>query len=261
MDKSKAVNIHTWPSLTSPLLVAAWPGIGEVGLRATTYLRDKLGAERFAYIHPQKFFASDGCVVKNSVVQKPSLPQSEFYFWKNNEGEDLVIFVGEIQPTAYESEFAYLILDLAQTLGVKRVYTFAAALVPRWEENPQAWAVATEPSILAELEREEPPFQDSFYIGGMNGLLLAQAKEKGMEGVGILGETPQVAAKLPNPLAAAAILKKFKTIINIELDLKDIEAEAERARREIDELMQESRRQLIDQLTLPLWERGDETQN
>jgi hypothetical protein len=228
---------------------------------AVTYLRDKLGAERFAHIHPQKFFTLDGCMVKNNVVQNPSLPQNNFYFWRRDGGEDLVIFVGETQPTAYENEFALLILDFAERLGVKRVLTFAGALVSRWEGSPKAQVVATEPFMLTELDIEDPPFQDSFYISGMNGLLLALAKQRGMGGVCILGEIPQVAAKLPNPLAATAILREFKRITKIELDLKDIEVEADKQEQKMDELMQESRRQFIDQLTLPLWEREDEAQN
>jgi hypothetical protein len=261
MDRLKAVRILSRPSLTSPVLVAAWPGIGEVGLMAVTYLRDKLGAERFAHIHPQKFFTLDGCMVKNSVVQNLSLPQNNFYFWRRDGGEDLVIFVGETQPTAYENEFALLILDFAERLGVKRVLTFAGALVSRWEGSPKAQVVATEPFMLTELDIEDPPFQDSFYISGMNGLLLALAKQRGMGGVCILGEIPQVAAKLPNPLAATAILREFKRITKIELDLKDIEMEADKQEQKMDELMQESRRQFIDQLTFPLWEREDEAQN
>ena len=261
MDRLKAVKILSRPLLTSPILVAAWPGIGEVGLMAATYLRDKLGAERFAHIHPQKFFTLDGCMVKNSVVQNPSLPQNNFYFWRRDGGKDLVIFLGETQPTACETEFAHLILDFAEQLGVEKVLTLAGALVSRWEGSPKAQVVATEPFILTELGIEEPPFQDSFYISGMNGLLLALAKERGMGGVCILGETPQIMAKLPNPLAALAILREFKRITRIELDLKDIEVEADKQEQKMDELMRESRRQFIDQLTFPLWEREDEAQN
>ena len=38
------VTIHKEPKLHNPCLLAAWPGVANVALEATTYLKDKLGA-------------------------------------------------------------------------------------------------------------------------------------------------------------------------------------------------------------------------
>ncbi len=40
-----AIELYQEPILNNPIMVAAWPGISNVALKAASYLRDKLGAE------------------------------------------------------------------------------------------------------------------------------------------------------------------------------------------------------------------------
>jgi hypothetical protein len=44
------------PDLIDPVMVAAWPGIGNIGLIALDTLRRALRAEHMAYIEPSQFF-------------------------------------------------------------------------------------------------------------------------------------------------------------------------------------------------------------
>ena len=41
----KTIKIKKRPRLKSPILVAAWPGMGDVALKAAIYLKDKLAAD------------------------------------------------------------------------------------------------------------------------------------------------------------------------------------------------------------------------
>jgi len=50
------VKLQKEPKLNSPYLVAAWPGMGNVALKAATYLREKLRAEEFGEIEADGFF-------------------------------------------------------------------------------------------------------------------------------------------------------------------------------------------------------------
>lgn len=76
------VTIHKEPKLYNPCLVAAWPGVANVALEATTYLKDKLQAEEFAEIEAQPFFEVTGVYVEKNLVQPPRLPENKFYYWK-----------------------------------------------------------------------------------------------------------------------------------------------------------------------------------
>jgi proteasome assembly chaperone (PAC2) family protein len=109
----EGIEWHKKPKLKDPCLIVAWPGMGEVAIKAATYLVDKLKAEPFAQINPQDFFYLTGSMVQEGILSLPELPYSKFYYWKNpvakqglptriiegvGEFADLIIFCSDAQP-------------------------------------------------------------------------------------------------------------------------------------------------------------------
>jgi len=255
----EVIKIYKEPKLTNPSLVAAWPGIANVALEAASYLRKELKAERFAEIEPLPFFDPSGVLIKDNLIQPPSFPRSEFYHWKRGEAKgDLIIFLGEAQPTSQSYELANKVLDLAQKFGVRWVYTFAAALIPNFTDKPRVWAAVTDSELLSELEGHGLDLKGDFFVAGMNGLLLSVAKERDMKGICLLGETPRFLGEVSNPAASQAVLQVLTKLLNIEIDMSELEEAASQARQELERIVKESRREFIDQFTVPLWERPEE---
>jgi len=254
-----SIRVDREPKLESPSLIAAWPGIANVALTAASYLADKLAAREFAEIEPLSYFDVEGTYVEANLIQLPRLPQNKFYYSSGRGSrQDLVIFVGEAQPASRNHQLANEILDFAQRLGVAQIYTFAAAIVPQFNENPRVWAAATDDQLLHELQSLGLVLRGNFYIAGMNGLLLSLAKERNMKGVCLLGETPRYLSEVGNPIASKSVLSVLAKLINVDIDLTELEQMVEQARQEIEEAIRESRRQYIDRFTVPLWERGEE---
>ncbi|GAI07570.1 unnamed protein product [marine sediment metagenome] len=108
VDKMKdLVKLYARPKLNSPSMLASWPGIGNVSIIVATYLERKLGFKKLAEIEPSHFFDPIGIVVKDNVVEAPQFPQSKFYYWKNKgEGSDVILFIGDDQPSATGYELA-----------------------------------------------------------------------------------------------------------------------------------------------------------
>jgi len=253
------VVIHKEPKLRSPSLLAAWPGVANVALEATTYLKDKLQAVEFAEIEAQSFFEVTGVYVQKNLVQPPRLPENKFYYWKRKGREgDLIIFLGEAQPSTRNREFADMILDVVERFGVKVVYTCAAALISHFPEQPRVWAAATDGELLDEMEREGLVLKGDFFIAGMNGLLLSMAKEREMKGVCLLGETPRYLSEMRNPTASQAVLRVLTKLLRVDIDMTEMDNLAAQSRQQIEELIKESRRQFISDFTVPLWERPQE---
>lgn len=251
--------LHKEPKLSKPVLIAAWPGVANVALEAVTYLKDKLNAEEFAEVDPTSFFDLSGVFVEKNLVQLPRLPQSKFFYWKRNDPKgDLIIFTGEAQPSAKSHEFAGKILDFAHGLGVREIYTLAAALISQFPEKPRVWAAATDPENLQELERNGLVLKGDFYIAGMNGVLLSVAREKGLKATCLLGETPRYLSEMRYPIASLAILEELTRLLRLEIDMTELSGMAQQARQQIDEMVKESRRQFIKDFTVPLWERPEE---
>ena len=48
------------PQMETPILIASWPGIGNIGLIAVDTLRGILEAEEFGEIEPWEFFIPSG---------------------------------------------------------------------------------------------------------------------------------------------------------------------------------------------------------
>lgn len=226
-------------------LVAAWPGMGNVAVLAAGYLVNTLGLKpigemvvRSAGIGPtaprgnapalniSDVFDVEHVQVKDGVVIPPRLPRNLlFQSQQPINGRNLIVFIGEAQPSSGNYAFAHALLDKAQQLGASRVLTFASmASELQAAQQPQVFGVATEPTLLDQLKRAEvTPLSDG-QITGLNGVLLGAALERHMPGVCLLGEIPGFAAPIANPRAAKGVLDSFSVMTSIDLDFKPLDS-------------------------------------
>jgi proteasome assembly chaperone (PAC2) family protein len=254
-------SIKLWarPKLNEPNLLAAWPGVGNVAIIIATYLTTKLGFKDLAEIEPAEFFDPTGVLVEDSVIEAPQFPQSKFLYRKNDnkEGSDLILFLGDDQPPAKGYELAHCILDVAERFHVQRVYTCAAALTRiHHTEMPKVWGVGTTSDLVQELKRLNLKQKGNLQIAGLNGLLLGVAKEREIDGLCLLGEVPNYASRMPNPMAALAVLRVLAKMLDIKVDYNDLSRLAEEAREKMKQAAAEAMGQYIDYFTQPIWEQG-----
>lgn len=243
------------PKLESPSLVACWPGIGNIGLIAVDTLRRELEAEEFAEIEPWDFFYPKKIVVKDGIMEGLEFPISKF-FLKRIEGRDLLIFIGEEQPTEGSKiyaagpkgyQMANLVLDVAQRFGCQRVYTSGAAVSPvHHSATPRVWAVPNNMDMVDELMGYENTILMSDVqgrggegnISGLNGLLLGVARKRGLEALCLMGEIPMYLQGLPFPYpkASRAVLEVLTASLGIEIKAGALDMLVEQSEREIEAL-------------------------
>ena len=254
------VKIYARPKLNSPNMLASWPGVGNVSIIVATYLERKLDFKKLAEIEPSHFFDPIGIVVKDNVVEAPQFPQSKFYYWKNKgEGSDIILFIGDDQPSAKGYELANCVLDVGERFQVKRIYTCAAALTRiHHTELPRVWGVATSQQVAKDLEKYDLVQRGNLHIAGLNGLLLGVAKERNSEAVCLLGEVPMYATRLENPMAALAILKVLTKILDIEIDTAELAQLAKETKEKMKQAAAAAMGEYIDSFTEPIWEQGGE---
>jgi len=257
---NKLVKLYARPKLNSPNLIAAWPGIGNVSILVATYLERKLDFKRLGVIEASYFFDPIGVVVQDNVVEAPQFPQSKFYYRKNEGGgSDIILFIGEDQPAAKGYELANCVLDVGLNFQVKRIYTCAAALTRiHHSEQPKVWGVATSQQLTDELKEYDLVQRGNLQIAGLNGLLLGVAKEKGVEGICLLGEVPVYATRIQNPMAALAILEVLTRMLDIEIDTLELAQLASETKEKMKLLAAEAMGEYIDLFTEPIWEHGEE---
>jgi len=230
------------PQLNNPDMVACWPGIGNIGFIAINTLKSQLEVEELGEIESWEFFYPLKSVVKASILEKLIFPSSKFYFKKRRK-RDLILFIGEEQPSHGDSIYARgasayriasLVLEVANRFNCRRIYASGAAIsFTHHELKPRVWAVTSN----RDLKREITTFanvilmsqiEDKREIGnitGLNGILPGLAKQMGFESMCLMGEIPDYLAGLPFPYprASRSVLEILTRILELEIDYSNID--------------------------------------
>ena len=225
--------------LHNPWLIAVWPGMGHVAISAGYYLMAKLGMHILSEFPAHELFDVEHVEVKGGLIHTGRLPRSRLFVWNDPQSRhDIVVFIGEAQPSKGRYGFCHRLIEFANEIGVERVYTFAAMATQMEHEAPsRVFAAATDVETLNELKRLDLEILDDGQIGGLNGILLGVAAERGLRGGCLLGEMPHIFAQLPYPKASLAVLRAFTTIANIEIDFTELSQQAREMDTKLGELL------------------------
>lgn len=210
------------PELKNPVLVGGIPDSGFVAKLAMDHIIKELNAQLFAEIYSYSFPAQ--------VLIKPDgtvdLPRNELYFWKSSDSDrDLVLFTGDTQPNTPQGayEICDRVLEVAQSLGVKRVYTVGAYIMGSFVDKPKVYGTATEVQLLDELKNFGIQTMDSGSVTWMNGLLFGLTTLRGMQGVFLSSET---SGYVVDPKAGQAVLEALGALLKIKIDMAALEKRA-----------------------------------
>jgi uncharacterized protein len=249
------VKLYKEPRRKACDLLAVWPGIGNVALIIARYIKDKLKVEEIGEIEPFDFFDPIGVMVKGNIIEAPQFPESKFYYWHNpNSDRDLLLFISDQQPSFKGYEMASCVLDVSRKLKVKRVYTCAAAIARiHHTENPRVWGAATNQKLLEVLRKQNVVLRGDIQIAGLNGLFLGVAKERGFDGICLLGEVPSYTTRIPNPKAALAIIEVLAKILSININTADLAKLSKESDEQMKKLAAEAMEEFIDRYTKPVW--------
>ena len=235
------VKLYKEPELKKPELIVGWPGIGNIGIVTVDTIREQIQAEELGEIEAHDFFYPKKVTIKADLLEDLEFPSCKFYY-KRLEKKDLIIFIGEEQPTngglmyaegrkAYQ--MANLVLDVAETFDCQKVYTSGAAVaLVHHTLKPRVWVVPNKEELLDELKRYENTILISEVEGrggqgnitGLNGLLLGVAKKRGLGGVCLMGEIPDYlsGAPFPYPKASKSVLEVMSNIIEVPFDMSKL---------------------------------------
>jgi predicted ATP-grasp superfamily ATP-dependent carboligase len=232
--------------LNSPWMLAVWPGMGHVAVAAGYYLIARMRMSLLTEINTKPFFEVDHVDVKAGVIQPACAPRSRLFAWKAPNGQhDLLVLLSEGQPQTNKDKFSNHVMDLAVSLGVTRIFTLAAmATEMAPESNPRVFGMTTQSSGITEFEQLEVPVLEDGQVSGLNGILLAAAMERGIEGTGLLGEIPTLFAHFPFPAASIAVLRIFTTIANFSLDFAELQQQADSIKSQLGKLLQRLQQQM-----------------
>jgi hypothetical protein len=219
------------------ILIEGLPGIGHVGKLVAEHMIQELHAGKVAEVFsihfpPQVIIESDGVA---------RLARNEIYVSAGEEG--IAFLVGDYQSASSEGHYllseAYL--DIAERLGVRRIYTLGGYGVGHLVSEPRVLSAVNREELRAgveaaggEFNRDEPPGG----IIGASGLLLGLSLRRGMDAVCLMGET---SGYLVDPRAASSLLAVLSTLIGVDVDKSQLETRAAEMEQAIAKLTESER--------------------
>jgi hypothetical protein len=242
------IKIHSRPKLKSPILVAAWPGMGEVAFTTAEYMAQKLQMKEFAEIPSEDYSPPTAISAKGSIIQPPYFPKNKFYYHKNaNSQRDIVLFLGEAQPSSsLQYKLAQEIVAFAKKIDVQFIYTLAGMLIYEEKgERLKVWGVGTDLKTIDKLNAYGIRPMKEAYISGLNGLLLGVAKQAGISGACLLAELPFYAIQIEYTPSCLVALEVLASMLNIKIDTKEMELSAADCKRQIQRLLDHVRRTVL----------------
>ncbi len=255
------------PELIDPVMIAAWPGIGNIGLIALDTLRRSLRAEQMAYIEPCEFFYPKKVIIRGGELVELDFPASDFFYHRSGK-RDLIIFVGEEQPAegggvyaagSMAYSMANLVLDVAEKYKCRRIYTSGAAVAPiHHTARSRAWAVPNSASLIAEFKGYDNTVLMSDIegrggegnIAGLNGLLLGIARRRGIDAVCIMGEIPIYLQgfPFPYPKGSKSVLEVLSAALDMWIDMDVMDELARQSESELTRLYEKLPDEIKEQL-------------
>ena len=203
-----------------PSMVAAWPGMGYLAKTSIDYLRRQLRTELFAEILQYQ----NAIIYKDGVVD---LPIIRHRFYSTPMG-DIILCVGDAQPNIPGEAYglANLVIDVAKKCKVRLIYTMAA-YPDEYFETPHVFGKATNLELIGILKEHGIEIgEGEGIINGLNGLLLGVAKNRGIEGICLLGQIKYV--NVPQLRSSKAILESLTELLGVKIETTRLEERAER---------------------------------
>jgi uncharacterized protein (TIGR00162 family) len=226
--------------LKNPILIEGFPGLGMVGNIAVQYLVRQLKAQKLATLY-SPHFPYHVLVSKKGGAR---LLRGEFYYWKNENGEnDLILLTGDSQAQTIEGQFevANSILDYAEKKKVKTIITIGGYR-NEVENSPKVVAVSTNPALFEKaLNAKAISSEAGTPIVGTAGLLLGLAKFRDIDAICLLGETR---GYLPDPKTAKSVVETLQGIIDVKVDLEGLDKEIERSKEILDRMREIEKRRV-----------------
>ncbi|MFP4416149.1 MAG: PAC2 family protein [Chitinivibrionales bacterium] len=218
-----------------PMMMAAWPGMGNVGLMAVDYFRKHLDAQMFAEVDMTPFYIPEAVVVDNGMARFPEIPRSVFH----EQHDPNLIFFESNASVGGKDGITILngILNVARKLSAPRIFTAAAFARPMsYTSESRVYSACNTQRLRDELDLHGIEPMPSGQISGLNGLLLGIAASQDVEAACFLATIPSYATALPYPKASLAIVKSISSIINVSVDLNELEQQVHESEQRLEQI-------------------------
>jgi proteasome assembly chaperone (PAC2) family protein len=232
------------PKLRRPVMVAGfegWNDAGDAASDAASWLAQRFGGTRFAWIDPEEHFDFQSrrpqVELTDGVTRTIKWPANECFVARIESADrDLVVLRG-VEPSYRWRSFCRAVLTVASETGCEMVVTLGALLadVPH-TRPPSITGAATDEELIQRLQLTRSRYEGPT---GIVGVLHDACREQGVASASLWAPVPHYVAAPPNPVATRALLERFGTLVGVPLELDELAELADAWRRRVDEVVAE----------------------
>jgi len=242
--------VHNEPSFQEPRLVmgfSGWMDGGEVSTGTVAYLRDALGAEKFAEIDPEGYYIYNfpGVMeitalfrphtrIQDGLIEVLKTPTNFFYACPEN---DLILFSGR-EPNLHWRGFGQCIFTLCHRFNVKRIYFVGSVsgLVPHTRQ-PRLFCSVSNPQLKQTFKHYAVTFTNYEGPASIVTYLTHTCNGYGLEMVSLVATVPAY-VQGNNPKCIAAVTRRLCGMLNIRPDLDELDARSDQFEKKLDEIVE-----------------------
>ncbi len=206
----------------SPVLVAAWPGMGNIGLIAADYLKRKMDAQLYGTLDLRPFFVPPAGLVKDGKFVNPEPQVSSLHY---RYSPDMLIYESNLQISGREGLFLLQnLFEIAQKHKVKQIFTISAIPQPvSYTREPELYFASNSVELSEKLTSMGVKPLVSGEIPGAAGLLPSMASGAGIEAACIMATMPAYAAGVSSyPKGALSVLTLLRDFMEFSIDLEEV---------------------------------------
>jgi proteasome assembly chaperone (PAC2) family protein len=234
------------PELRNPVLVAAFAGWNDAADAATTavkFLIDRWKPVKFAEIEAEEFYVftetRPTISAKKGVMRAISWPANHFLSLITPQFErDIILYLG-VEPQLKWKTFSSSYLDVCKRFNVSEALFLGAFLanIPHSMDVPISGFSSNSQTLNRLIKLD---VQSSRYEGptGMVGVLQDSLRRANIPVSSLWAAAPHYLAATPNIKVTAALLTHLNTFLSFDLDLSDIQADAQRFEEQITMLVE-----------------------
>jgi uncharacterized protein (TIGR00162 family) len=200
----------------SPLLIAGFPGIANVGRVSAEFLIQELKGKLFLELYSS--YLPEWVIREGDEISPFRI---KLYRAKMG-GKNLILATSDAQALSPFGQYqlSHQILEAVKEYGVNTVITMAAYVLPPHERKKGVFAAATNPGAFKKFWEKGAVALDGGMIVGMNGLLVGLAGLRGWEGICLMGTTHGGMLDLE---ASSQILHLLSEVYGLDLRVENLE--------------------------------------
>ena len=250
-----------WPTLTNPVVVAAfegWNDAGDAATGAVEHLELVWDAEQLTEIGPDDYYDFQvnrpTVSLVDGVTRRISWPTTRFSVCRPPGAEFDVVLIRGIEPNMRWREFCAELLAVLNEVGVQHVVTLGALL----SDTPHTRATQVSGTAYDAESAARYGLENSRYEGptGIVGVLQDACVGIGIPAISFWAGVPHYVSQPPNPKATLALLHRVEEVLDVPIPLAELPQQSDEWQKLVDEMAAEDEE--VTEYIRNLEERDDE---